>query len=73
MLLRLDLFGDQIAVLIYCFCIGEFVSSVHFQLYCDIWVFEASLQYVTGNITRCTVQQSANSFTVHTVESYLFC
>ena len=44
MLLRLDLFGDQITKLIYCFCIGDFVSSVHFELNCNIWGFEACLR-----------------------------
>ena len=30
LLLWLDLFGDMITELIYCFCVGELMSSVHF-------------------------------------------
>ena len=44
MLLCLDLFGDQITKLIYCFYIDEFVSSVHFQLNCNIRGFEDYLR-----------------------------
>ena len=43
MLLWLGLIGDQIKELIYCFYVGKFVSSVHFDLNCNIWQFEASL------------------------------
>jgi len=73
MLLWVDLFGDQITWLIYCLYISEFVSSVHFELNCNVWGFEACLRLINGNRNRLTVQQGANSFAVHTVESYLLC
>ena len=57
--------------LIYCFYVGELVSSVHFELNCNIWGFEACLRSVTGNRNRLTVQQGANSFAVFMVEIQL--